>query len=538
MTRTVLRNFLRYFLIPGLFYFIFFAIYTYPWMANFSTAIFGDMGDGLQNTWNLWWIERSLDAGQSPLYTTMLHYPGGTTLLGHTLHLINGVLAYPLLKILPLLQVYNLIVIAAFVGSGLTAFWLCYTISRSYVGSLLGGFVFTFSSYHFAHAFGHMNLITLQWIPLFILAWWQFLNHPTFRWSLAAVVALFAITFTDFYYLLFCIVAAIVLAIYAVLSGEVSLKNSMLWKNGAAFVVLSLLLIAPFPFAVIYSNIVDPLLGAHNPIDYSMDLLSPFIPSQVWRFSSLTEWFWTQDALDIVEGSVNLSIVTIVGLVIGLILVKKLPKTIRPWLWSAAIFSLLSIGPRLHSMGDIVADIPMPYSVAAHLFPPLKLAGVPIRMIVMTMLSSAIVLSIVIGQLNLKKVGHVLLLAIVAIALFFESWPMQLPYSKLEQPSYISALREMPVAGVIDTLNTRTASLYYQTLHEQPLVGGYISRVPTSVDNKDNGLFSMFSNQEYKELAEKHGVRYWLAPANATSDKLKPIYQDDMAIIFDLSSQQ
>lgn len=538
MYRVHLRNLLFYFLIPGLFYFVFFAFYTYPWIGHFSTAFFGDAGDGLQNAWNLWWIDRAITQHQSLLFTTMLHYPDGTTLLGHTLSLINGVVVYPLLQFLSLIQVYNLIVTTAFVASGLTMFWLCYTISRSYVGSLFGGFIFTFSSYHFAHAFGHMNLITLQWIPLFILAWWQFLQYTTPRWALAAVATLLAVTFTDFYYLLFCIVAAIILALYMVISRQLSLKDVRLWKSGALFLGFTLLLVAPLPLAVIQSNKADPLLGAHNPIDYGMDALSPFIPSQVWNFSSYTQNFWTHDSLDIVEGSVNLSLLTLVALLVSLLFIKKLPPTVRPWLWLVLLFSLFSIGPRLHYMGTIVSDIPMPYSVAAHFFPLLKLAGVPIRMMVMTMLASAVVLSIVVGKLDTKKTTHLLALGAILIVLFIEHWPMTLPMTKVIQPAYITALKQLPTGGVIDTLNTRTYALYYQTLYEQPMVGGYISRVPTSVQNKDNGLFSMFSNQEYRELAKQYNVRYWLAPANATSDKLKPIYQDDMAIIFDLNSQQ
>ena len=46
-----------------------------------------------------------------PWYTTYLHYPVGTTLLGHTLNPFNGLLAIALLPVLTLVQTYNSIVI-------------------------------------------------------------------------------------------------------------------------------------------------------------------------------------------------------------------------------------------------------------------------------------------------------------------------------------------------------------------------------------------------------------------------------------------
>ena len=67
---------------------------------------------------------------------------------------------------------YNTITIFAFVMGGLTMYWLAYHLTRSFWGSLLAGFIFTFSNYHFMHAQGHLQLISLEWIPLFVLCWY------------------------------------------------------------------------------------------------------------------------------------------------------------------------------------------------------------------------------------------------------------------------------------------------------------------------------------------------------------------------------
>ncbi|MCI0528739.1 MAG: hypothetical protein L0Y56_14975, partial [Nitrospira sp.] len=165
--------------LPILFYFIFFCSLTYPLILSFSTHLFADQGDGLQNVWNLWWVNKAVtQLHQSPWHTSYLHYPHGASLLGHTLNPLNGFLGIGLLKFLTLFEVYNVLVVFAFVVSGWTAFLLAYHFTHSYGSSLIAGYIFTFSNYHFAHAQGHLNLESLEWLPLFVLCWYKLMTKP------------------------------------------------------------------------------------------------------------------------------------------------------------------------------------------------------------------------------------------------------------------------------------------------------------------------------------------------------------------------
>ena len=159
------------FWIPALLYLAIFLILNPGFLTHFSTHFAFSGPDGFQNIWNLWWVDRSVSGGHLPWHTTLLHHPFGTTLLGHTLNPFNGFIAIPLLKVLTLVQTYNLIVLFSFVFGGVTAFWLCRAMTGSLAGSLVGGAVFTFSSFHVAHASNHLQLVALEWIPLFLLCW-------------------------------------------------------------------------------------------------------------------------------------------------------------------------------------------------------------------------------------------------------------------------------------------------------------------------------------------------------------------------------
>lgn len=201
--------------LPLLVYFFFFCIFTWPWISNFNVSFMTDAGDGLQNVWNIWWINKSVtELNQLPWFTSYLHAPHGVTLLGQTLNPFNGFVALPLLGFLTLTQAFNVMIIFSFVVGGLTAFWLCYYFSRSYIPSLIGGFIFTFSSYHFAHAIGHMQLISLEFIPLFILLWWMFLKRPRYLTAVGAATALFLVLMCDYYYFLFSVLTAGMIVLY------------------------------------------------------------------------------------------------------------------------------------------------------------------------------------------------------------------------------------------------------------------------------------------------------------------------------------
>ncbi|HEX5502266.1 MAG TPA: hypothetical protein VFW96_06560, partial [Thermomicrobiales bacterium] len=165
--------------LPALVYLAGFCLLTYPLIRAFPSAFFADEGDGLQNVWNLWWVNLALTRlHTSPWWTPLLHYPGGVSLVGQTLNPFDGFVAVALLPWLSLVETYNAIVVFSFVMGGVTAFWLARALGGAYWSSLVGGALFTFANYHFAHAQGHLQLVALEWLPLFLLCWQRLLVAP------------------------------------------------------------------------------------------------------------------------------------------------------------------------------------------------------------------------------------------------------------------------------------------------------------------------------------------------------------------------
>ncbi|MCX6812504.1 MAG: hypothetical protein NTW79_02685 [Candidatus Berkelbacteria bacterium] len=522
-------------ILPALFYLAFFVFYTWPWTTHFSSAFFADTGDGLQNVWNLWWVNFAVQHQQNIYFTNFLHFPGGTTLLAQTLNPINGIFAVILLKFFSLVQSYNLIVILAFVLTGLFTFWLAWEFSRSYIGGLLAGFALTFSSYHFAHAIGHLNLITLEFIPLFLLCFWRLLKKPTIPLAIFSAVTLFLVEFSDLYYLIFCLIVAGIIIIYLLVLRRL-LWSNFAQKNYAIFVGLSALIVAPLSLLIFFANWRDTFLGVHKALEFSLDLPAAIIPGQIWHFAALTASYWTKNPLGIVEGSVSVGIIIWLAVLAAIFAYKKFRGSdLALWLWIFFIFGILSFGPRLQIGGKIVSDIPLPYSLATRILPFLNLGGTPVRMMVISMLAGSLVLAIVVGKIQTKKISGKIILFLIFALMFVELWPAKLPLTKAAAPDFVQKLAELPAGAVVDLLDTPTSALYFQTIYQKPLVGGYISRLPTSVSEKDAAIFNLIDEKNYSALRNQYQIRYLIFPAVTDSSGLpSPIYRDQTAAIYDL----
>jgi hypothetical protein len=355
--------------LPALIYFLFFCIFTMPWITHFNGWFFTDSGDGLQNVWNMWWINHAVTGlHQNPWFTSLLHFPWGVTLLGQTLNPFNGFVGIALQGLfgLSLNQAFNIMIIFSFVMGGLSAFWLCYYFSRSYVSSLVGGFIFTFSSYHFAHAIGHMQLVSLEWIPLFILLWWRLLVKPSYLLAAGTSATLFLVLFCDYYYFLYSLITAAFILIYLYWKKELApLKSKKTYLPLACFGVLALLIIAPLPLSLLRLNSHEVLEGSHPARLLSTDMLTPFIDGEFWHFHSTTDGYWKHVNAYLLPGdtSVYLTISLLVASIFAWVKRKKLNKHINFWWFVAIFFGIMSLGPRLHLWHHYLEIIPMPYVV-------------------------------------------------------------------------------------------------------------------------------------------------------------------------------
>ena len=158
---------------------------------------------------------------------------------------------------------------------------------------------------------------------------------------------------------------------------------------------------------------------------------------------------------------------------------------------------------------DEVNLLVLPYAVLWLVFPPWRLAGVPVRMMIMVQLVAAImaaggVHALVSSTWKWKRPA----LAAILVWVVFDYLPVPTRVTDPAMPPYVAALRDLPAGAVLDLASNGPLALYYQTAHEKPIAFGYISRTPTSVDADDQALAAMILRGDWDRIAAERHFTY------------------------------
>ena len=501
--------------VPCFFYFFLFLLFTYPLIMKFSSHFFADTGDGLQNVWNIWWVNKAVtELHQLPWQTNYLHFPFGTSLIAHTLNPFNGFLGIILLKFLSLTETYNFIVLFSFVIGGLTAFWLAYYLTRSYAGSLVGGFIFTFSSFHFSHAEGHLQIVALEWIPLFVLCWYVFLIKPSMGLAVLTAVVLFFVILCDYYYFFYCLLAAGLITIWTTIRRKRLLFLFRRPHSVPLLVFLTGFLLTSFPLAAALFRFSrkHELVGAHDSGLFSLDLLAAFIPGGHWRFADVTKFYWSRLTGGIHETSVYLGISVLFLLLFVYIRRKSSQMSgLKLWYGLMVFFWVMSLGPVLQVYGERIAFVKLPYAALEAVLPFLKLGGVPIRMMVMVTLCASVIAASGLKILIEGRRGFNVLAFFLLALLCVEYLPKTIPRTRIQTPEYVEILKRRDGdRGLLDTVSDQTHALYYQTIHQKPLAFGYVSRYPVDTEKRNQRIRQLLDGRDFYRLYWGYHFRYWL----------------------------
>jgi hypothetical protein len=359
-------------------------VLTYPIALDLFTKVPGG-GDAWQHVWNLWWVKRAVLNLQNPYHTSLIYYPDGVNLYFHTLVLTAGLMGIPLqLAGLGLIPTYNLLILLGFLLGAYGAYLLCHYLTGHVWASFVGGFIFAFAPYHFAHLLGHLNLASLQWIPFYVLLLLKALDppstsaHTTLRTQRSALVyaagagVLLAVNaYTDWLYGIFLVLFTGILVGWRLL---VSSERRAIgegpgwvpWFSRLAVVGgLALLLVSP----ILFPTLEEARQGyAQQPpaevLVYSSDALLAFLPSErhpIWGFY-ISHQLTTRNPS---ERDVFLGYTVLALAAYGTWRLRRNRQVIF-WAFVAVATWVLSLGPILQVAGKssftaFNVSIPLPY---------------------------------------------------------------------------------------------------------------------------------------------------------------------------------
>jgi hypothetical protein len=279
-------------------------------------------------------------------------------------------------------------------------------------------------------------------------------------------------------------------------------------------------------------------VGAHRPIEFSTDLLSPFIPGGHSFFREFTRPFWSRLTGNIDESSVYLGL-SVVGMLMYVWARRKriAHESLNLWFFVLLFFLILSFGPRLHVLGKQIPYAVGPYALLDKVIPLLNLSGAPVRMMAMVQFAACVLCAFAFreffaGSKKMVCVG----LALFAV-LFVEYLPDAFPRTRIEVPEYVKVLARQPdEKGLFDRTDPGVQlALYYQTIHQKRLPNGYVSRVQEDLNRKSWVMIETFKREDFLVYFREAKYRYLVTDASMRYPSLRILYEDDDVILYDVT---
>ncbi|MFC1769630.1 hypothetical protein ACFLZI_01080 [Nitrospirota bacterium] len=470
------------------FYTVIASIVTYPLIVRFTTHSAGGQGDDNVMLWNLWWAKYAiLDIKTNPLYTDHIFFPFETGLAYHAYILLNSLASIPLQFSLDIVTIYNIFTILSFTLAGFGAFLLINHLIDDWKIALLAGVLFAFCPYRFLHLTG--NLSMSQWLPFYTLFFIKIFetSKVSIKNGLLAGLFLGFIFLSDFYYFIMVLIFSIPMTIYFVRINK--FKISLLCKNFLLIIISSIPLIAPILIVAIFSNIdgmntLDIPYERSGVYNYSSDLFAFFSPSP----NSLLLGNLSFNNLFTTQSSSFLGFTAILLSVIGYLKYRGNVPHLTLWIIASLIFLILALGPKLIVLG-YQTNIPLPFLMTKYI-PILSNVRVPYRFVIVISLCLSIL-----GAYGLKYCsGKIIILPYILIVLFVMESITPFSTTVRKTPQAILDIRADTSADMVlnipfflrdgfggPGIHDNTISMYYQTIHNKKMFGGYLARIPHTI---------------------------------------------------------
>jgi hypothetical protein len=458
--------------------------FFYPVIPHFASQLIGPAEDNMANLWGVWWTHQAFHARLDYLHPTCIFYPEGASVLFSLSPYITSV-AFVAGVLLPSVVVYNLLVLSTFVFAGIGAFLLIRYITDDTAAALLGGFVFAFSPSHLAHSLHHVTIATVQFIPFFVLFYLRTMEHASRKNVLWASVFLLLNTLVCWDYLVYALFFMV--AYYCI----TACRNKRLLMPGpivSSLIIVgaTLVFLSPLIIPMLASASRHPNVWASGHDAFTIDVLGFILPHYLHWSAGIPSIAQANGSYvgGIAWESVGYLGVFCVGLVLAS--TRTLVKRAARYVLGLLFFLVLALGTSLHLLGRTIPGI-LPYAVIQYI-PVLSGARAPGRVMAYAYLFLAVLVAIAFSyQLRegfLSKRKWVAALLVLGICADFwtpcpKTTPVRLP------PAYTAILKQEPAPdfGVLDLPSLpwfrRARYMMYQTMHEIPLVQGYLARKPS-----------------------------------------------------------
>jgi len=543
-------------------YFLFTLIFTFPLILHFSTStpMADGQGDQFQSMWMFWWFKTALfNLKANPLFSNFIFYPHGSSLIYH-MPIFLGLLSLPFQYLFGspanLIIGFNLILMFTFILSGFGVYLLTKYLIKNPVTAFICGLMFAFSTYRLSNL-NHLNLLSTEWIPFFILYLIKSMDERILKNSIWAGVFFIFTFLSDFTCTLFLVFFTMMYLVFKLIKSRKQLLDTKLIKNSCIAVFLVIMILSPFLYSL-NSTKVDWQPQAQGSIMYSSNLMGFLLP--VKETSLLGSSFLpSRNNYNGIAGGELFLGYTLLFLVL-FTWIKLRQEGIKFWLFGSFAFLVLSMGQAIQIYDHTYQLNWLPYNLLYTYVPLFQMGRTPYRFSLMVSLCLIIFSGYGLARwfstskpsykdiLNLKTFlkGFLVrkgmpLVVVGLIGLEFIMLPttlirVEIPecYRKLKETPGDFAILEAPASF---TGNSMIANvyMYYQTIHGKKVVNGFLTR--PSIHSRD--FLQEISPRERMKLDSttveklaRNNVKYLLSHEYQKSLKGTLEFEDTSSCVF------
>jgi hypothetical protein len=379
----------------------------------FRHGYLGSTRDPQVYMWFLTWWPYAISHKLNPFITHFVWAPEGVNVSWSTCIPSLALLAWPITAYCGVLFSFNFLTIIAPVLAAVAAFILCNELTDKFLPSLLGGWLFGFSSYECGQLRAHLPLNFTVCIP--ILVWLTIrrfkcsISRPVFI-AVTAITLAFQFGISNEIFATATLFGFVALALSYLLSAADRNRLSQTATELAYSYGLCLLIISPYLYYMAKEWSSVPIWIQPRDV-YVADLLNCVVPTRItamggpWA-ASISKTF-TGNYIE--KGAyLGLPLLSIIG---AFAVSRWRCQSARVLLWMFLILVLCSLGPYLHFMGRSLW--PMPWWLGEKL--PLLRQALPVRFSLYISLVAGIISALWLASLSGKQIVIAYMVALFAI---------------------------------------------------------------------------------------------------------------------------
>lgn len=532
-----LRNNLSY-LIFGCLLFLFSAIYiTFPLIFHLGDYITG-YGDQYLHAYIMNWVIHSLFTNPLNIFHGSIYYPYLNPIAYSDLFITSSIIAIiPLWIIGQPITVVNFTFLSSIFMVGFFTFLLSFYLTKNFWASIISGLLIIFSP-AFLDKKTHIQILSIQWIPLSILSFIVFVKSLKSKYlfiSLVFFLLQFYNSFLPGYFLVFFYFLYI---FFAWINNKTILKK-LFTKNNLIIILLTICTIIPIvkPYYDVYKQ-YNAQRDIRDSIHFALQPEDLIYPSEHTRLAPLLLKIANLEKVTRVD-EIKYGYL---GFVFSLLIIAsliyfvknfKFKNTIEDsFIFTGLLGLILSFGPALHVARQTIHKpflIILPYAVFYYIIPGFKGFRNSERWEILFIFCLAIFISIFLTKAlkNKKSKTQIIIYTILIFAIIAEyNFPMKFysvvqkkDFPKVYQWQKTTAKNSVFITMPIYNWNSPNSSIelereYFYTGNFRSTVNGYSGFSPIQWQNNVTYLFNNFPNNESINIIKKLGVNYIIVNKN------------------------